>query len=59
MVGENNKIKFIDFGFSDIYENYQAINQCGALGYMCPQLLKKKVYNPFKADIWALGVLIF
>jgi MAP/microtubule affinity-regulating kinase len=26
---------------------------------MSPQLLKKDSFSPFKADIWALGVLLF
>lgn len=26
---------------------------------MSPQLLKKDSFSPFKADVWALGVLLF
>lgn len=27
--------------------------------YMSPELVSKKNYNPFKADIWAFGILLY
>lgn len=51
--------KLIDFGFADFHEGKINDFCCGALGYMSPQLLGKKVYCPFKSDVWALGVLIY
>ena len=29
------------------------------MGYMSPQILAKKKFDPFKADIWALGILTY
>ena len=26
---------------------------------MSPELVKKKEYDPFKADIWAFGILLY
>ena len=32
---------------------------CGTSSYMSPELVQKKEYNGFAADIWALGVVLF
>ncbi len=34
-------------------------NFCGTPTYMSPELIMKNAHNPQKADLWALGVLIF
>jgi serine/threonine protein kinase len=31
----------------------------GTPQFMCPELVNKKKYNPYKADIWAFGVLLY
>jgi serine/threonine protein kinase len=31
----------------------------GTPHYMCPELIYKKNYDPFKADIWAFGILLY
>lgn len=34
--------------------------ECGTPNYMCPEIWnKKKMYNPKKADVWALGVVVY
>jgi len=31
----------------------------GTPQFMCPELLSKKKFDPFKADVWAFGVLLY
>lgn len=32
---------------------------CGTPSYMCPEIVKKKEYYGYAADIWAVGVCLF
>ena len=57
--------KLTDFGFAK--EAWDPINNCvilsdsfcGTEPYYSPQLVKKVKYDPFKADVWAMGVVLF
>ena len=31
----------------------------GTPQYMCPELIGKKSFNPFKADVWAFGIMLY
>ena len=31
----------------------------GTPQFMCPELISKKKYNPYKADVWAFGILVY
>lgn len=53
------KLKIIDWGFSGVYKNQVGGFYCGTPNYMSPQLLARKAFSPFKADVWALGVMLF
>lgn len=58
MVGENGEVKLIDFGFATTV--IKGETHCGTPNYMAPELFcKKGVYNPFKVDVWALGILLY
>ncbi|KAF7490002.1 Testis-specific serine/threonine-protein kinase 2 [Sarcoptes scabiei] len=57
-------VKITDFGFAieAIDIDGQIIFSgtfCGTIPYYCIQILQKKPYNPFKADTWALGVVLY
>ena len=54
---KNDKVKLIDFEFSTkkrLVSTYQ-----GTCFYMAPEIVHRKVYDPKKADIWALGILLY
>ncbi|KAF4750737.1 hypothetical protein FOZ62_028063 [Perkinsus olseni] len=55
-----DRIKIIDFGFSTSVPEGQNVKIfCGTPSYMCPQLVRGGEYNGFKADMWALGVIVY
>lgn len=53
-------IKICDFGFvkedcmRDLSRTY-----CGSKSYAAPEILKGEPYDPRKADIWAIGVILY
>ena len=57
--------KLTDFGFAkeswDNDKNKPALSKtfCGTEPYYSPQIVSKKEYNPFLADAWAMGVVLF
>ncbi|KAI2807954.1 hypothetical protein RDWZM_005378 [Blomia tropicalis] len=65
LLDNGNNAKLTDFGFATInddqIENDDMISRtfCGTLPYYCPQLVAKQPYNPFKADVWAMGVVLY
>ncbi|XP_046920098.1 testis-specific serine/threonine-protein kinase 4 [Dermatophagoides farinae] len=65
LLNEQNIAKLSDFGFArqsfDSATNKVLMSTtfCGTLPYYCPQLLQKVPYDPFKADVWAMGVSFF
>ena len=54
-----------DFGFSrfvNINSKGQMIKSntfCGTLSYNSPEILKRSPYDPFKVDVWCLGIMLF
>lgn len=58
MIDNYGRIKIGDFGLSMIHQN--ACGSCrGTLMFMAPEVFNKKRFNPLRADIWSLGVLIY
>jgi serine/threonine protein kinase len=54
------KAKICDFGVSRFITDSEVINeQCGTPAYIAPEIIKKKGYKGFGADIWSLGVLLY
>ena len=60
LVSDRQRIKIIDFGFSiRTQEDVNLKIFCGTSSYMSPEIVRKSEYNGFKADIWALGVVLY
>ena len=53
-------VKLGDFGLSDIFE-YDGKDglRVGSLKYMCYEKILKRKHNPFKADLYSLGVILY
>ena len=50
----------IDFGFSVIPNSTDLVDSyCGTPAYMAPEIFNRTPYNPFHAEIWSLGVLLY
>merc|ERR1712054_142735 len=43
----------------DITTIYTKMQVCGTPYYCAPEATKKKKFNPYYADIWSLGILLF
>ena len=54
-------IKIIDFGYAIKFKqnNELCSDYCGTYSYMAPEILNREIYDPFKADIWSFGILIY
>mmetsp|Transcript_10724 Transcript_10724/g.24448 ORF Transcript_10724/g.24448 Transcript_10724/m.24448 type:complete len:1061 (+) Transcript_10724:89-3271(+) len=59
LLDEQNTVKIIDFGFSTIVPPGKKLKVfCGTPSYMAPEIVSRKEYTGFCADIWAAGVLL-
>jgi 5'-AMP-activated protein kinase catalytic alpha subunit len=58
LIDDQGHVKLIDFGFS-ANSRIPLTNFCGTPAYMCPELVRKLPYNGAKADVWALGVILY
>lgn len=59
-IDQYNHIKLGDFGLSHQFENEKYTNKkCGSLIYCAPEILEAGEVDPFKTDIWALGITFF
>lgn len=57
---KNGRIKIADFGLSGFIKHDENINEHrGTLSYSAPEVCQSTSFNPFKSDIWSLGVLFY
>ncbi|CAE7741665.1 mrkA [Symbiodinium sp. CCMP2592] len=60
LLDEQGAVKIIDFGFSTIVPPGKKLKVfCGTPSYMAPEIVARKEYTGFCADIWAMGVLLY
>jgi len=55
--GEEN-VKLTDFGLSR-HASTALNHYCGSVEYSAPEVLTGKVIDPFKTDIWSMGVVLY
>lgn len=57
---DKKKIKLVDFGLGRFYNiNSKVDTACGSPCYAPPEMLSKLKYDPLKADVWSLGIVLF
>lgn len=58
LISKYGQLKLADFGLA-----HAQLGACtvfkGTLHFMAPEVLEKKPYDPFKADVWSLGLTIY
>ena len=60
LIDKHGRLKLSDFGMAGFYNNSSScFVYGGSLLFMSPEILEKIPYDPFKADIWALGVTFY
>lgn len=56
----NGRVKVADFGLSQIIHQDDDSNLFhGSLRYASPEICRKISFNPYKSDVWSLGVLFY
>lgn len=57
----DGQVKIADFGMAALQQgpHHQLRTSCGSPHYAAPELLKARVYQGAKADIWSMGVILF
>lgn len=65
LLGSQKSIKISDFGFAKFVQRDKtgklllSETYCGSHAYASPEILKGIPYDPFLADIWSSGVVLF
>ena len=61
LLSEKKSIKIIDFGLSNFFDTeVRGLDTpCGSPSYASPEIIKGEVYNGFKIDVWASGIILF
>ncbi|EAY04919.1 AGC family protein kinase [Trichomonas vaginalis G3] len=60
LIDSYNRIKIGDFGLAVIAEKSQMIARFGGSPiFYSPEMVMKKKFDPFKADVWALGITFY
>lgn len=52
-------IKLCDFGFAKALGRNLSQTYCGSKSYAAPEILRGQPYDPVKADVWAMGVILY
>ena len=59
-IDQYNHVKLGDFGLADkFHENGSSQEKCGSLLFCSPEIITSSQFDPFKADIWALGITFY
>lgn len=59
-IDQYDHVKLGDFGFADQFNSKKiSIEKCGSLLFFAPEMFENNEFDPFKTDIWALGITFF
>ena len=60
---EIQAVKLIGFGFSTILPIESPLSfteaDCGTPHFKSPEIIRSVIYDPFKADAWAFGIILY
>lgn len=64
LISKKMNIKIADFGFArHCIDNHGhevlSLTFCGSAAYAAPEIVSGSAYDPKKADVWSLGVILF
>ena len=61
LIDRYGRLKLADFGIAKFIfsKGSHTTQKSGTILFMSPELIKKGRYDPFKADIWALGITFY
>ncbi|KDP22784.1 hypothetical protein JCGZ_00371 [Jatropha curcas] len=63
LLDENGNLKVSDFGLSALAESKRQDGllhtTCGTPAYVAPEVINRKGYDGYKADIWSCGVILY
>lgn len=60
LIDKYGRARLSDFGLSNFHNDKQLMTEWnGSLYYLPPEVLQKRPYDPFKVDIWSLGVTFY
>ena len=61
LIDQYGRLKLADFGLTQKFETIDDISEDyrGSLAYIAPEILHRKPYNPFKANVWSFGVMLY
>ena len=58
LIDDQFNVKICDFGFAKLDSNPSS-TFCGSKAYAAPEILAGQEYSPTKADVWAIGVILY
>lgn len=60
MLDENENVVIVDFNLSErVKPNMLITKLCCSQHYISPEVLQKIPFDPFKVDVWTLGILLY
>ena len=61
LIDQYGRLKLADFGLTQTFENVNDFSEDyrGSLAYVSPEILSRRPFNPFKANIWSFGVMLY
>jgi serine/threonine protein kinase len=58
-MNKSGRAKLADFGLAKVHEGDLSVQFKGSLAYLAPEVIRHDAFDPFKADVWSLGVTFY